>query len=151
MKKVEEFKTKLDFPNPIKHIDIGDKPIKLKELSMLIENQEIMVVFSETISDFKTFAAKITEGKDCLILEKWIWGYCLLKRYVNKINKPIVLRIDSKKQNKLIKRRRFIKHIKSAIRLNHKPYYYIAGCKSKSKEFDIGWTVIGVSVIKYPC
>lgn len=145
---MEEFKTKLDFPNPIEHIKIGDKPIKLKELSELIENQAIMVVFSETISDFKTFAAKITSGKDCLILEKWIWGYRLLKRYANKINKPIVLRIDSKKQNKLIKGRRFIKHIKSAIRLNHKPYYYIAGCKSKSKEFDIGWTVIGISIVK---
>lgn len=144
---MEQLKTKLDFPNPIEHIDIGDKPIKLKELSRLMENQEIMVVFSETISDFKTFAAKITAGKDCLILEKWIWGYRLLKRYANKINKPIVLRVDRKKQNKLIKRRRFIKHIKSAIRLNHKPYYYIAGCKSKSKEFDIGWTVIGINVI----
>ena len=83
MKKVEEFKTKLDLPNPIEHIEIGDKPIKLKELSQLIKNQEIMAVFSETISDFKTFAAKITEGKDCLILEKWIWGYRLLKRYAN--------------------------------------------------------------------
>ena len=144
---MEQLKTKLDFPNPIEHIDIGDKPIKLKELSMLIENQEIMVVFSETIADFNTFTAKITAGKDCLILEKWIWSYRLLKRYANKINKPIVLRINSKKQNKLIKRRRFIKHIKSAIRLNHKPYYYIAGCKSKSKEFDIGWTVIGINVI----
>ena len=100
MKKVEQLKTKLDFPNPIEHIDIGDKPIKLKELSMLIENQEIMVVFSETISDFNTFTAKVTAGKDCLILEKWIWGYRLLKRYANKINKPIVLRINSKKQNK---------------------------------------------------
>ena len=148
MKKVEEFKTKLDFPNPIEHIEIGDKPIKLKELFGLIENQEIMVVFSETISDFKTFAAKITAGKDCLILEKWIWGYRLLKRYANKMNKPIVLRINSKKQNKLIKGRRFAKCIKSAIRLNHKPYYYIAGCKNKVKEFDIGWTVIGVSAIK---
>ena len=147
MKKVEQLKTKLDFPNPIEHIDIGDKPIKLKELSRLIENQEIMVVFSETISDFKTFAAKITAGRDCLILEKWIWGYRLLKRYANKINKPIVLRINSKKQNKLIKKTRFAKCIKSAIRLNHKPYYYIAGCKSKSKEFDIGWTVIGISTV----
>ena len=107
-----------------------------------------MVVFSEAVSDFKTFAAKITAGKDCLILEKWIWGYRLLKRYANKINKPIVLRINSKKQNKLIKRRRFTKHIKSAIRLNHKPYYYVVGCKCKSKEFDIGWTVIGISAIK---
>ena len=148
MKKVEEFKTKLDFPNPIEHIEIGDKSIKLKELSRLIENQEIMVVFSEAIADFNTFTAKITAGKDCLILEKWIWGYRLLKRYANKINKPIVLRIDSKKQHKLVKCKQFIKHIKSAIRLNHKPYYYIAGCKSKSKEFDIGWTVIGTEIIK---
>ena len=147
MKKVEQLKTKLDFPNPIEHIDIGDKPIKLKELSMLIENQAIMVVFSETIADFNTFTAKITAGKDCLILEKWIWGYRLLKRYANKINKPIVLRINSKKQNKLIKTRWFTKHIKSAIRLSHKPYYYIAGCKSKSKKFDIGWTVIGISTV----
>ena len=139
---------KSDFPNPIEHIEIGDKPIKLKKLSRLIENQDIMVVFSEAVSDFKTFAAKITAGKDCLILEKWVWGYRLLKRYANKINKPIVLSINSKKQNKLIKRRRFTKHIKSAIRLNHKPYYYIAGCKNKSKEFDIGWTVIGISAIK---
>ena len=145
---MEQLKTKFDFPNPIEHIEIGDKPIKLKELSQLIENQDIMVVFSEAVSDFKTFAAKITAGKDCLILEKWIWGYRLLKRYANKINKPIVLRINSKKQNKLIKRRRFTKHIKSAIRLNHKPYYYIAGCKNKAKEFDIGWTVIGISAIK---
>ena len=135
---MEEFKTKLDFPNPIEHIEIGDKSIKLKELSRLIENQEIMVVFSEAIADFNTFTAKITAGKDCLILEKWIWGYRLLKRYANKIKKPVILRVDSKKQSKLIKRRRFTKHIKSAIRLNHKPYYYIAGCKSKSKEFDIG-------------
>ena len=97
-----------------------------------------MVVFSEAVSDFKTFAAKITAEKDCLILEKWILGYRHLKRYANKINKPIVLRIDSKKQHKLVKCKQFIKHIKSAIRLNHKPYYYIAGCKSKSKEFDIG-------------
>ena len=145
---MEQLKTKFDFPNPIEHIEIGDKPIKLKELSQLIENQDIMVVFSEAVSDFKTFAAKITAGKDCLILEKWIWGYRLLKRYANKINKPIVLRINSKKQNKLIKRRRFTKHIKSAIRLNHKPYYYVVGCKCKSKEFDIGWTVIGISAIK---
>ena len=135
---MEEFKTKLDFPNPIEHIEIGDKSIKLKELSRLIENQEIMVVFSEAIADFNTFTAKITAGKDCLILEKWIWGYRLLKRYANKIKKPVILRVDSKKQSKLIKRRLFTKHIKSAIRLNHKPYYYIAGCKSKSKEFDIG-------------
>ena len=91
----------LDFPNPIEHIEIGDKPIKLKELSRFVVNQEIMVVFSDTISDFKTFAAKITEGEDCLILEKWIWGYRLLKRFANKINKPIILRIDNKKQNKL--------------------------------------------------
>ena len=145
---MEQLKTKLDFPNPIEHIEIGDKPIKLKELSRLIENQEIMIVFSETISDFKTFTAKITAGKNCLILEKWIWGYGFFKRYANKIKKPVILRVDSKKQSKLIKNRRFIKHIKSAIRLNHKPYYYIAGCKSKSKEFDIGWNVIGVAIIK---
>lgn len=145
---MEEFKTKSDFPNPIEHIEIGDKSIKLKELSRLIENQEIMVVFSEAIADFNTFTAKITAGKDCLILEKWIWGYRLLKRYANKIKKPVILRVDSKKQSKLIKRRRFTKHIKSAIRLNHKPYYYIAGCKNKAKEFDIGWTVIGVTRIK---
>ena len=144
---MEQLKTKLDFPNPIEHIEIGDKPIKLKELSQLIKNQEIMAVFSETISDFKTFAAKITEGKDCLILEKWIWGYRLLKRYANKINKPVVLRINSKKQHKQVKSKQFIKNIKFAIRLNHKPYYYIAGCKSKSKEFDMGWTVIGVCVM----
>lgn len=148
MKKVEEFKTKLDFPNPIEHIEIGDKSIKLKELSRLIENQDMMVVFSEAVSDFKTFAAKITAGKDCLILEKWIWGYRLLKRYANKIKKPVILRVDSKKQSKLIKRRRFTKHIKSAIRLNHKPYYYITGCKNKAKEFDIGWTIIGVSILR---
>lgn len=145
---MEQLKTKLDFPNPIEHIEIGDKSIKLKELSKLIENQEIMVVFSETILDFMTFAAKITAGKDCLILEKWIWGYRLLKRYANKIKKPVVLRVDRKKQSKLIKNRRFVKYIKSAIRLNHKPYYYIAGCKNKTKQFDIGWTVIGVSTIK---
>lgn len=66
---MEQLKTKFDFPNPIEHIEIGDKPIKLKELSQLIENQDIMVVFSEAVSDFKTFAAKITAGKDCLILE----------------------------------------------------------------------------------
>lgn len=151
MKKVEQLKTKFDFPNPIEHIDIGDKPIKLKNLCRYIENQEIMVVLSETISDFKTFTAKITAGKDCLILEKWIWGYVFLKRYANKIKKPVILRVDSKKHRKLIKNRRFVKYIKSAIRLNHKPYYYVVGCKSKSKEFDIGWTVIGVSVIRYPC
>lgn len=145
---MEQLKTKLDFPNPIEHIEIGDKPIKLKKLSRLIENQEIMVVFSETMSDFKTFAAKITAGNDCLILEKWIWGYGFLKRYANKIKKPVILRVDSKKQSKLIKNRRFVKYIKSAIRLNHKPYYYIAGCKNKVKEFDIGWTVIGVGTIK---
>lgn len=146
---MEKIKSKFNFPNPIEHIEIGDKPIKLKELSQLIENQEIMVVFSETISDFKTFAAKITADKDCLILKKWIWGYGFLKRYANKITKPVILRVDSRRQSKLIKRRRFTKHIKSAIRLNHKPYYYIVGCKNKVKEFDIGWTVIGVSVIKY--
>ena len=145
---MEQLKTKFDFPNPIEHIEIGDKSIKLKELSKLIENQEIMVVFSETMSDFKTFAAKIIEDKDCLILEKWIWGYRHLKRYANKINKPIVLRIDSKNQYNRVKSRRFIKHIKSAIRINHKPYYYIAGCKSKATEFDIGWTVIGISILK---
>ena len=145
---MEEFKTKLDFPNPIEHIEIGDKSIKLKELSRLIENQEIMVVFSEAIADFNTFTAKITAGKDCLILEKWIWGYRLLKRYANKINKPVVLRINSKKQHKQVKSKQFIKNIKFAIRLNHKPYYYITGGKSKSKEFDIGWTVIGVGIIK---
>ena len=148
MKKVEQLKTKLDFPNPIEHIEIGDKPIKLEELCRNIENGEITVILSENISDFKTFAAKITAGKDCFILEKWIWGYRHLKRYANKINKPIVLRIDSKNQYNRVKSRRFIKHIKSAIRINHKPYYYIAGCKSKSKEFDIGWTVIGISAIK---
>lgn len=145
---MEQLKTKLEFPNPIEYIEIGDKPIKLKELSELIENQDIMVVFSEAVSDFKTFAAKITAGKDCLILEKWIWGYGFLKRYANKIKKPVILRVDSKKQNKLIKRRQFAKHIKSAIRLNHKPYYYIAGCKNKAKDFDIGWTVIGIDVVK---
>ena len=144
---MEQLKTKLDFPNPIQHIDIGDKPIKLKELCRNIENGEITVILSENISDFKTFAAKITAGKDCLVLEKWLWGYGFLKRYANKIKKPVILRVDSKKQSKLIKRRRFTKHIKSAIRLNHKPYYYIAGCKSKSKEFDMGWTVIGVCVM----
>ena len=138
MKKVEQLKTKFDFPNPIEHIEIGDKPIKLKKLSRLIENQDIMVVFSEAVSDFKTFAAKITAGKDCLILEKWILGYRHLKRYANKINKPIVLRIDSKNQYNRVKSRRFIKHIKSAIHINHKPYYYITGCKNKAKEFDIG-------------
>lgn len=139
---------KSDFPNPIERIDIGDKPIKLKELSQLIENHEIMVVFSETMSDFKTFAAKITAGKDCLVLEKWLWGYGFLKRYANKIKKPVILRVDSRRQSKLIKNKSFAKHIKSAIRLNHKPYYYIAGCKNKAKEFDIGWTVIGISAIK---
>lgn len=145
---MEQLKTKLDFPNPIEHIKIGDKPIKLEELCRNIENGEITVILSETMSDFKTFAAKITAGKDCLVLEKWLWGYYFLKKNANKINKPIILRVDSKKQNKLIKRRWFVKHIKSAIRINHKPYYYIAGCKSKSKEFDIGWTVIGVTRIK---
>ena len=69
---MEQIKTKLDFPNPIEHIEVGDKPIKLKELSRRIENQEIMVIFSESVSDFKTFVAKITAGKECLILEKWI-------------------------------------------------------------------------------
>ena len=148
MKKVEQLKTKFDFPNPIEHIEIGDKPIKLEELCRNIENGEITVILSENISDFKTFAAKITAGKDCLVLEKWLWGYGFLKRYANKIKKPVILRVDSKKQSKLIKRRRFTKHIKSAIRLNHKPYYYIAGCKNKAKEFDIGWTIIGVSILR---
>lgn len=32
--------------------------------------------------------------------------------------------------------------------IDHKPYYYIAGCKNKAKEFNIGWTVIGVNIIK---
>lgn len=148
---MEQLKTKFDFPNPIEHIEIGDKPIKLEELCRNIENGEITIILSENISDFKTFAAKITAGKDCLILEKWIWGYRHLKRYANKINKSIVLRMDSKNQYNRVKSRRFIKHIKSAIRINHKPYYYIAGCKSKATEFDIGWTVIRVSFIKYPC
>lgn len=145
---MEQLKTKFDFPNPIEHIEIGDKPLKLEELCRHIENGEITVILSENISDFKTFAAKITAGKDCFILEKWIWGYGFLKRYANKIKKPVILRVDSKKQSKLIKNRRFVKYIKSAIRLNHKPYYYIAGCKNKTKQFDIGWTVIGVSTIK---
>ena len=71
-----------------------------------------------------------------------------LARYANKIKKPVILRVDSKKQSKIIKNKRFAKFVKLAIRLNHKPYYYIAGCKSKAGNFDIGWTVIGAIVIK---
>lgn len=145
---MENSNCKLDFPNPIEHIDIGDKPIKLKELSQYIENQEITVIFSKTIEDFKTFADKISAGKECLILEKRFWGFCALKRYAKITNKPIIMRVDSKKQNTLIKRIQFAKHVKFVICLNHKPYYYIAGCKCKAKEFDIGWTVIGVNILK---
>ena len=145
---MEQLKTKLDFPNPIEHIEIGDKPIKLKELCRNIENGEITVILSENISDFKTFAAKITAGKDCLVLEKWLWGYGFLKRYANKIKKPVILRVDSRRQSKLIKNKSFAKHIKFTIRLNHKPYYYSAGCKNKTKQFDIGWTIIGVSILR---
>ena len=47
---MEQLKTKFDFPNPIEHIEIGDKPIKLEELCRNIENGEITVILSENIS-----------------------------------------------------------------------------------------------------
>ena len=63
---MEQLKAKFDFPNPIEHIEIGDKPIKLEELCRNIENGEITVILSENISDFKVkdnTLLKIVSGK----------------------------------------------------------------------------------------
>lgn len=140
--------SKLDFPNPIEHIDIGDKPIKLEELQSHIKNGEIAAIISGDIKNFDILAKRLSKHTECLVLKKWLWGTFALKRYAKKINKPIIILFGKKKLSQFQKDKKRFKHIYSMFLINHKPYYYMVGCKNKDKDFNIGWTVIGVNVIK---
>ena len=140
--------SKLDFPNPLNHIDIGDKPIKLEELLSHIKTGEITAIISEDVKDFNVLAKRLSHHIECLILNRWLWGSFALKRYANKVNKPIIVLFRKKKLRHFQKGKKDFKHISTIFLLNHKPYYYIAGCKNKGKALNIGWTVIGISVIK---
>lgn len=140
--------SKLDFPNPIKHIDIGDKPIKIEELQSHIKTSEITAIISDDIKNFDILAKRLSQHTECLVLKRWLWGTFTLKRYAKKINKPIIILFGKKKLKKFQKDKKRFKHISTIFLINHKPYYYMVGCKNKNKDFNIGWTVIGINVIK---
>ena len=139
---------KLYFPNPLNHIELGDKAIKLKELNDCIEAGEITIIVSDSTADFKSFINKITFGKEYLLPGKYFFSFGILKRKAEKLGKAIVLQADFKKFEKLQKRKGFFKYVKFAVQLNHKPYYYIAGSRHNNQRFDIGWTVTGAKILK---
>ena len=139
--------SKLDFPNPINHIDIGDRPIKIEELKSHIKTGEITAIISDDTKDFDVLAKRLSQHTECLVFKKWLWGTFALKRYAKKTNKPIIVLLG-KKLKKFQKDKKRSKHISTIFLINHKPYYYMVGCKNKDKDFNIGWTVIGISLIK---
>lgn len=141
--------SKLDFPNPIEHIDIGDKPIKIEELQSNIKTGKITAIISDDIKDFDILAKRLSQHTECLLLKKWLWGSFALKRYVKKTNKPIIVLLKKKKLRQYQKDKKRFKHISTIFLVNHKPYHYMVGCKNKDKDFNIGWTVIGINVIKF--
>ena len=140
--------SKLDFPNPLNHIDIGDKPIKLEKLLSHIKTGEITAIISEDVKDFNVLAKRLSHHIECLILNRWLWGTFALKKYAKKAKKPILVLFRKKKIKHFQKGKRGFKHINTIFFLNHKPYYYMVGCKNKDKNFNIGWTVIGIKIIK---
>lgn len=141
--------SKLDFPNPIERIDIGDKPIKIEELQSHIKIGEITAIISGDIKNFDILAKRLSEHTECFVLKKWLWGTFALKRYAKKINKPIIVLFGRKKLRQFQKDNKRFKYVSSIFLINHKPYYYMVGCKNKDKDFNIGWTVIGINVIKF--
>ena len=145
---MQKSEVKFDFPNPLKYLDIEDEPVKLKYLMSCIEPGTVTIVSCENGVDFESFIKKISIYKAVLVLNNWLFGYGILKRIAQRKNKAIILRSTAKKLNKIQKNKKFATQVGCAIKLNHKPYYYIAGCKNKENTFDVGWTVIGVNVIK---
>lgn len=115
--------SKLDFPNPINHIDIGDKPIKLEELQSHIKPGEITAILSDDIQNFNVLAKRLSQQTECLVLKRWLWGTFALRRYAKKINKPIIILLK-KKLMTFQKSKKNFKHISTIFIINHKPYYH---------------------------
>ena len=70
---------KLYFPNPLNHIQLGDKAIKLKKLNDCIEAGEITIIVSDSTADFKSFINKITFGKEYLLPGKYFLSSRVVK------------------------------------------------------------------------
>ena len=137
-----------DFLNPISHIEVGDKPIKLSNISDNLQTGNLVVVFSDSNKDFGNLAKKLCDQKKLLILNKGIKSISFLKKKSQKLNKTIFVKLNTEKLDKYKRKKNFAKKVSLALYINHKPYYYIAGCKNHSNDFNIGWTVIGVTAIK---
>ena len=137
-----------DFINPIGHIEIGDKPIKLSDISDNLQTGNLVVVFADSNKDFENLTKKLCNQKDLLVLNKGIKSISFLKKKAQKLNKTVFVKLNTKKLDKYKRKRSFIKNVSIALCINHKPYYYIAGCKNHSTDFNIGWTVIGIAIIK---
>lgn len=139
-----------DFLNPISHIEVGDKPIKLSNISDNLQTGNLVVVFSDSNKDFENLAKKLCNPKNLLILNKGIKSFSFLKKKSQKLNKTVFVKLNTEKLDKYKRKKNFAKKVSLALYINHKPYYYIAGCKSHSVNFKIGWTVLGISTIKVP-
>ena len=48
-----------DFLNPISHIEVGEKPIKLSNISDILQTGNLVVVFSDSNKDFENLAKKL--------------------------------------------------------------------------------------------
>lgn len=139
-----------DFINPIGHMEIGDKPIKLSNISDNLQTGSLVVVFADSNKDFENLAKKLCDQKNLLILNKGIKSISFLKKKSQKLNKTVFVKLNTKKLDKYKRKKNFAKKVSLALYINHKPYYYIAGCKRHSVNFNIGWTVLGISTIKVP-
>lgn len=53
-----------DFLNPISHIEVGDKPIKLSNISDNLQTGNLVVVFSDSNKDFENLAKKLCNQKN---------------------------------------------------------------------------------------
>lgn len=136
-----------DFINPIGHIEIGDKPIKLSNISDNLQTGSLVVVFADSNKDFENLAKKLCNQKNLLILNKGIKSFSFLKKKSQKLNKTVFVKLNTKKLDKYKRKKHFTKKVSLSLHIKHKPYYYIAGCKNHSTDFNIGWTIIGLERI----
>ena len=137
-----------DFINPIVHMEIGDKPIKLSDISDNLQTGSLVVVFADSNKDFESLSKKLCRPDNLLILNKGLNSISFLKKKAKSLNKTVFIKLNIKKLDKYKRKRSFIKNVSLALCINHKPYYYIAGCKNHSTDFNLGWTVIGIAIIK---
>ena len=137
-----------DFLNPISHIEVGDKPIKLSNISDNLQTGSLVVVFADSNKDFENLTKKLCNQNDLLIWNKGLKSFSFFKKKAKSMNKTVFVKLNTKKLDKYKRKKSFTKKVSLALQIKHKPYYYIAGCKNHSTDFNIGWTVIGVSIIK---